>query len=131
MSDLQTIPILRSPDLDATRGFYTEQLGFAAERTATTHLILRREGIELHVIPPDPGEENRPNPSTCYIRGAGIDALHDEFAARGVPGFRPFTHTPWGMFEFYVSDPFGVLLRFGRSDREGHPPKALSGGMMP
>lgn len=122
--DLFAIPNLRSPDLDKTTAFYTSYLGFQAERIAPDYLILRRETIELHFSPPD-RDNDLPTESTCYIRGAGIDALYDEFKTKDVPGLMPFVHRPWGMYEFYVSDPHGVLLRFGRSDREGDIPEVL------
>ncbi len=125
MTDIQPIPILRSPDLAATARFYSEQLGFETFATGDTHLIVRRGAIELHFIPPDPGHEALENPSTCYIRGAGIDALYDDFVTRDVAGLIPFRHQPWGMYEFYISDPHGCLLRFGRSDTEGPAPAAL------
>lgn len=124
MTDLQTIPILRSPNLVETAAFYSEQLGFDTIATSDVHLIARRNGIELHFIPPD--DVTADNPSTCYIRGGGIDALYDDFVARDVAGLMPFQHRPWGMYEFYTSDPHGCLLRFGRSDTEGPAPAGLS-----
>ncbi|WP_108258526.1 bleomycin resistance protein [Mangrovicoccus ximenensis] len=125
MTDITTIPILRSPDLAATAQFYTGELGFSAETAGPDYLLLRRDAIELHFCPPD-FADGRPTESCCYIRGAGIDALHDEWQAKSVPGFRPFTLRPWGMYEFYLSDPHGCLLKFGRSDREGAPPRQLT-----
>lgn len=119
MTDLQAIPILRSPDLAATAAFY-EFLGFVSERLED-YLILRRDGIELHFCPPD-HQDGRATESTSYIRGDGIDALHEEWQAPGAT-VSPIYHRPWGMFEFYLSDPHGCLLKFGRSDSEGAPPE--------
>lgn len=125
MSDLQTIPVFRSPDLDATATYYCTQLGFVSERVTNDYLILRRADVELHFAPHD-YDDARPTEQRCYIRGGGIDALHDEFLTRKVDGFRPFQRTAWDMFEFYVSDPFDLLLVFGRSATEGVPPASLS-----
>jgi len=124
MNDIQAIPILRSPDLKKTAAFYARYLGFQPCVTSDSHLILRRDGIELHFVPPDAGQVE--NASTCYIRGAGIDALYDDFVARGAPSLMPFQHRPWGMYEFYISDPHGALLRFGRSDADGPAPACLT-----
>jgi catechol 2,3-dioxygenase-like lactoylglutathione lyase family enzyme len=133
MTDLTVLPVLRSSDLDETSTFYAEQLGFTPERVAPDYLIMRRDQIELHFCPPDhpqiyaaDGTGPLETEARCYIRGAGIDALHDEFVARNVLGFRGFVKTPWNMFEFYVSDPNGVLLVFGRSATEGPAPTSLS-----
>lgn len=124
MTDIQTIPVFRSPDLDVTSQYYAEQLGFVPERVLSDYLIVRRGSIELHFCPHD-YETDRPTEQRCYIRGADIDAIHDDFVARGLNGFRQFERTAWNMFEFYVSDPFGLLLVFGRSATEGHPPASL------
>lgn len=124
-ADIVAIPILRSPDLAATACFYRQELGFAAEPVGPDYLILRRDGIELHFCPPDV-LDGRPTESCCYIRGAGIDRLHEEWRSKRVPGFQPFQLRPWGMYEFYLSDPFGCLLKFGRSASEGPAPRHLS-----
>jgi catechol 2,3-dioxygenase-like lactoylglutathione lyase family enzyme len=127
MMDLQTIPVFRSADLEQTSQFYAQQLGFEPERVAPDYLIVRRGAIELHFCPPDYAlSEGQDTQERCYIRGTDIDALHDEFAQRGVVGFKPFVQTPWDMFEFYVSDPSGILLIFGRSVAEGAAPTSLT-----
>ncbi|MEM9205593.1 MAG: VOC family protein [Pseudomonadota bacterium] len=121
MIDLQTIPILQSPNLEETQAFY-EVLGFDAEPIGEAYLILRRPGIEFHFCPPD-HTDGRATESSCYIRGEGIDALHAEWSAIGATAVSPIYHRPWGMYEFYLSDPHGCLIKFGRSDSEGDPPK--------
>jgi hypothetical protein len=133
VTDLTAFPVLLSKDLEKTAVFYTGQLGFVAERITQDYLIMRRGQIELHFRPPyyadtfaADGSGPLETQERCYIRGAGIDALFDEFSARDVPGLRPFVNTPWNMFEFYVSDPSGILLVFGRSATEGDAPISLT-----
>ena len=121
MTSVETLPILRSLALEETQVFY-EALGFAGERLGD-YLILRRPGIELHFCPPD-HTDGRATESCCYVRGPGIDALHAEWTASGA-SVTPFYHRPWGMYEFYLSDPHGCLLKFGRSDQDGAPPAAF------
>jgi len=121
MTDLIAIPILRSPNLSETQAFY-ERLGFAPEQAAPDYLIVRRPGIELHFCSPDL-IDGRATESSCYIRGAGIDALHDEWSALDPSLVTPIYQRPWGMFEFYVSDPHGCLLKFGRSTSDAAPPQ--------
>ncbi|MEM1034576.1 MAG: VOC family protein [Myxococcota bacterium] len=120
-TDLTAIPILRSPDLEATRDFYVG-LGFDADLLGPGYLILRRPGIELHFCPPD-HQDGRATESSCYIRGGGIDALHREWAAAGIECVSPIYRRPWGMYEFYVSDPHGCLLKFGRPVADGPAPE--------
>ncbi len=119
--DVQAIPILRSPNLAETAEFYAT-LGFSAERFGAAYLVLRRPGLELHFMPPD-DDDGRATESCCYIRGGGIDELHREWSQASVAALTPIYHRPWGMYEFYISDPHGCLLKFGRSDQDGKAPK--------
>ncbi|MEL6954611.1 MAG: VOC family protein [Pseudomonadota bacterium] len=118
MTDLQTIPILRSPNLDESAAFY-KRLNFEIGLQMPGYLIMVRKGIELHFIPPD-HTDGRATESTCYIRGNGIDALHTEWEPTGL--VTPFYHRAWGMYEFYIGDPHGCLLKFGRPADEGPAP---------
>ena len=43
-----------------------------------------------------------------------MDALHADFSERKLPGLSPFLVRDWNMEEFYVWDPHGNLLKFGR-----------------
>ncbi|MEJ6404828.1 bleomycin resistance protein [Yoonia sp. 2307UL14-13] len=122
MTNVEAIPIMRSRNLDETTAFYGT-LGFTPERFGD-YLILRRPGIELHFCPPD-HDDGRETESCCYIRGGGIDALHAEWTAAGIKALSPIYHRPWGMYEFYISDPHGCLMKFGRSDSEGAPPQSF------
>ena len=124
MTDLQTIPVLRSPNFEETAQFYST-LGFSAEPVGPGYLILRRPGIELHFMPPD-HTDGRATESSCYIRGGGIDELHREWSRAGIANLTPIYHRPWGMYEFYIGDPHGCLLKFGRSDQEGQAPEGAS-----
>ena len=121
MPELVTIPILRSPDLDESAAFY-QRLNFDIGMHMAGYLIMLRPGIELHFMPPD-HTDGRATESTCYIRGAGIDALHAEWKPTGLVS--AFFQRAWGMYEFYISDPHGCLLKFGRSVDEGEPPEGV------
>ena len=114
MIDLVAIPILLTPDIEATRA-YAEGLGFDVE-TFGDYAILRGYGIELHYT-----YTTRPevcSETSCYIRGGGILALHEALKARGAERLTGITSRPWGMTEFYLHDPHGNLLKFGLSTDE-------------
>lgn len=113
------IPILPARDLDQSVGFY-ERLGFQVAGRAPApedYALLRRDGMELHLFgAPDL------DPATCYagcyLRVTDAKLLHDEFAQLGLPdaGFPRLStleEKSWGMREFHVMDPSGVLLRIG------------------
>ncbi len=49
----------------------------------------------------------------AYITVEGVDALHEELAARGAPILSPPVTEPWGMREFGIRTPDGHRIRFG------------------
>jgi len=104
------IPTLASLDIEQTRAFYVDRLGFAAERVGD-YLIARRDAMELHFWLAK--DRIHPENTSCYIRGGQIGALYREFAARGLENLSAFEVRPWNMKEFHIVDPHGNLLRFG------------------
>ena len=107
-----TIPVLPSPDLAVSEAFYVQKLGFRAVLSMPgTYLIVERDGGEIHFWPCGDDNTELPRKSSCYVRG-DTDALHADFAARGLP-LTPPQDREWGMRELYVIDPHGNLLKFG------------------
>lgn len=112
-ADISVLPVLPSLDLSETRVFYAEKLGLdEVVHEAENYLILRRPGLELHFWLT--GERRLCENTSVYIRGGGIDALYAEFSMRNIARLSAFEDRPWGMKEFYIHDPHGNLLRFGR-----------------
>ncbi|WP_263147232.1 VOC family protein [Pseudomonas sp. RIT-PI-AD] len=109
-SILTTVPVLASLDLDQSRVFYAERLGFETCLQTADCLIVERDGAELHFWPCP--ERHLAENTSCYVRCADVEALHREFAERGLP-LAPPVLRPWGMRELYVIDPHGNLLKFG------------------
>ena len=111
------IPVLASLDIEESRRFYVEQLGFSeVVYVDARYLIVRRGEMELHFwLAPD---RIHPENTSCYIRGGEVPALFAEYQERGVTGLSPFLVRPWTMQEFYIRDPHGNLLRFGCAPEE-------------
>ncbi|MEL7279376.1 MAG: VOC family protein [Pseudomonadota bacterium] len=113
-STLEALPVLPSLNLEETVAFYCGQLGFDAPPgyRDETYAILQRGSLELHfwLTQTKAFCEN----SSVYIRGDTINDLHREFATRGVSNLSKLMVRPWGMEEFYIHDPHGNLLKFGR-----------------
>lgn len=108
----RAIPVLPSLDIDRSRRFYEERLGFSSKHyQAEDYLIVRRGDIELHFWRTD--DEKLPPVTSAYIRGRDALALHADFEARGAEKLSPIMARDWGMTEFYVWDPDGNLLKFG------------------
>ncbi|MEL6504908.1 MAG: VOC family protein [Pseudomonadota bacterium] len=113
-SKLEALPVLPSLNLDETVAFYCGELGFEnpPEYRDETYAILQRGNLELHFWLTQTKEfcEN----SSVYIRSDTTDDLHREFVTRGVSNLSNMMVRPWGMEEFYIPDPHGNLLKFGR-----------------
>lgn len=110
---LECLPVLPSLNLQETRAFYQDRLGLSElVHEDDTYLILRGHGVELHFWLTDVRAfcEN----SSVYIRGGSIDDLFGLFSSRKLERLSDFSVRPWNMKEFYVHDPHGNLLRFGR-----------------
>ncbi len=104
-------------DMRAARPFW-ERLGFAVTGDFGNYLILQGWGCEVH-LQPTGGEwavqEN--NPFGLFIRTPQVA----EVAAR-VPDLiiKPggvLRHREWGMYEFAVNGPDGMLVRIGWPSR--------------
>lgn len=112
-----TIPVLASLDIGETKRFYTEQLAFTdVVYQDDAYLIVRRGRLELHFWLA--ADRIHPENTSCYVRGADVPALYEEFRARGVERLSPFVVRPWNMKEFHLHDPHGNLLRFGCAPEE-------------
>ncbi|WP_349435287.1 VOC family protein [Pararhizobium sp. A13] len=114
---IEVLPVLPSLNIPETLSFYRDKLGFGTLVYETEdYLILRRDGMELHFWLID--DRSLCEKTSVYLRGGGIADLHREFAARGVDRLSEMALRPWNMEEFYIHDPHGNLLRFGRIPRD-------------
>jgi hypothetical protein len=118
----RAIPVLASLDLEQSRRFYSEKLGFAVDLYGD-YLIAKRDEMELHFWLAS--DRIHPENTSCYIRGGQVPALYEEYSRAGI-GTDPvggerisdFVVRPWDMKEFYVWDCHGNLLRFGCAPQE-------------
>ncbi|WP_127598891.1 VOC family protein [Nitratireductor alexandrii] len=110
---LEALPVLPSLDLDETQRFYGGELGFTATvYREHDYLILRRDEVELHFWLTD--DRSLCERSSVYIRGGAIGRWHADYRRRGVKNLSDLAVRAWNMEEFYIHDPHGNLLRFGR-----------------
>ena len=116
----QIAPQFFTADMTTTLAYYRDQLGFACEGTyldPPVYAIVVRDGQHIHFrLAPAPAvfsEKYDDELLDAYLRVDDADALHAEFAARGVTFTRPLADTPWGMREFVLKDCDGRLLAFG------------------
>jgi uncharacterized glyoxalase superfamily protein PhnB len=116
----QIAPQFFTVDLAATLAYYKDALGFECLGTwadPPSYAIVARDDHRIHVRVAPP---HTPNPDKyddelldAYLFVQNADALHAEYAARGVEFTRPLGDTPWRTREFVVKDCDGRLLAFG------------------
>lgn len=116
MEVLQTVPILRIFDVAKAKEFYLHYLGFRTdwehrfEPGLPLYMQISRSGCVLHL------SEHHGDASpgaTVFLRVSGLDAFHEELAAKNYAYQRPGVEiAPWNAKLVQLTDPFGNRLRF-------------------
>ena len=105
-------------DLDASVGYYTQQLGFGVERDDRPHgqryVALARGGVRLGLLEAE-GEPFPWMPAPSHVELVlevdDIDAEWTRVRAIGVAIDRELVERPWGLRDFRVVDPDGYYWR--------------------
>jgi catechol 2,3-dioxygenase-like lactoylglutathione lyase family enzyme len=106
------VPKLPARDLNETRRFYVDKLGFKQWGPSyPDYLILYRDNIEIHFFV-HRELDILENYGMCYIRVENIDAFFNEIKIH-FPDSKPPAAKPWGQKEFYVCDNNNNGLSFG------------------
>jgi hypothetical protein len=101
-------------DLAAARPFW-ERMGFERANTVDEYVIMRGWGCEVHLVQAgaEPWRVPQHNPFGVFIRTPEVDAVAarvDDLIIR--PG-GVLRHREWGLYEFAVNGPDGLLVRVG------------------
>ena len=121
MTEHHAAAILPCNDIDATQAFY-ERLGFAmVGGDAGFRILGDGRGWQIALRPAEPGWviPDR-NSHGLYLYCEEVDAVADRVRDIIIENGAPH-RKPWGMYEFAVGDPDGVLVRIGRPWRDGDP----------
>ena len=112
MSIRRVVPNISCADVDASRRFYTEFLGFqvamdmgwiltlASPSNPTAQISVLRESVSPPASPK----------VSLTIEVADVDAVHAQAEARGIHIVYPLTTEPWGVRRFHVTDPNGLVI---------------------
>ncbi|WP_322925048.1 VOC family protein [Paenibacillus campi] len=108
------VAIVPCHDLDASEAFY-QRLGFKVVRHYGEYRILEDgRGWHLHLnYTPGWPPTIESNPFGLYLYVDDVDAVAERMQEFIIEQGAPHAK-PWGMYEFAVSDPSGVLVRIGR-----------------
>ena len=97
------------PDLARSLAFYSDQLGFEVGFVAESMAEFSDAGIVLDE------EAAFERPGVPVIVGLGVDdvdAVYADLRARGCAVAEPPADRPWGVRNFYITDPDGYVIEF-------------------
>jgi catechol 2,3-dioxygenase-like lactoylglutathione lyase family enzyme len=98
-------------DLEASRAFYTDVLGFAVAMEDPVLGLTSPANSSAQVIVSPAGFED-PQPRFGVDLGApeAVDAAHAAALERGLRVVYPIRDEPWGVRRFFVEDPSGTIV---------------------
>ena len=107
-------PILRVEDLEASRRYYIETLGFSLDWDAGTMISVPRDRKSIMLCEGAQGQTG----VWLWVGAEDADAFFTEFLAKGAYIRSPPQNFSWA-YEFQVEDPDGHVLRFGSEPKPG------------
>jgi len=107
----RVVSYARGDDLDASRTFYTEVLGFeVAMQDPVLGLTSPANRTAQVLIPPAGFEDPQPQFGIDLGTPDAVDAAHAEALQRGLRVVYPLRNEPWGVRRFFVEDPAGTII---------------------
>ena len=115
-------PILPCNDLDASEAFYNRLGFFQDDATSNEHedyrMLSDATGADVHLTTAVegwviPGQ----NPFGLYLYIEDVDGMAERVRDLIIEQHKVPEHKAWGMYEFALSDPDGVLVRIGWPSR--------------
>lgn len=111
---IQGAPILRVPDVTATASFYGDVLGFKSDAGAASpdYTVVWRDNAAIHLVRGEPA----PSGVRIFFWVRDVNAIHDDLVKRGVRIDVPIETRAYGVRDFSIHDPNGVMLVLGQDD---------------
>jgi len=106
----QLVPVLNVTSVAASVDYYVQKLGFHKLfdwGDPPTFASVGRDQIKIFLSQDDWGG---PTPLSIFVQD--VDALYEDYRARGAVIRRPPTDLPWGVRAMDIEDPDGHRLRF-------------------
>lgn len=118
MSEILTSTfVLAVNDLESSRRFYIEKLGFVEDLSVPGWSFLTRGACRLrigHCPDAAPMWKAQDHSWFAYLHVSDASALHAECVRNGVQIWHSISDTPWGMREFSIVTPDGHRIVFGQ-----------------
>jgi len=108
--------VLAVNDLEASKRFYLDKLGFAEDFSVDGWAFLSRGACKLRLGDcPDamPMSKARDHSWFAYLHVSDASGLYNEVVRNGVEIWHSLADKPWGMREFAIVTPDGHRVVFG------------------
>ena len=108
--------VLAVRDLEASKRFYVEKLGFEEDLSVDGWAFLSRGACKLrlgHCPDAMPMSKAQDHSWFAYLHVRGASGLYEETVRNGVEIWHKLADKPWGMREFAVVTPDGHRIVFG------------------
>lgn len=109
MTIRRVVPDISSKQMEESRKFYTEFLGFNVGMDMgwiMTFVSPDNPTAQLTVMEP----QSMPHAPSISIEVSDVDAVHAKAVAQGIKIVYPLTSEPWGVRRFFATDPNGVVI---------------------
>ena len=108
----QSAPLLLVPDVAATASFYRGVLGFKSDPGAETpeYTVVWRDNAAVHLT----NGEGTPTGVRIFFWVKDVNALYEEVLKRGAAIAVPIQTRPYGIRDFSLRDPNGVVVVLGQ-----------------
>jgi predicted enzyme related to lactoylglutathione lyase len=108
----QGAPLLLVPDVSATAEFYRKILGFKTDAGAETsdYNVVWRDNAAVHLAK----GQHAPTGVRIFFWVKDVNALYAEVNSRGAAIAVPIGTRPYGVRDFSIRDPNGVMVVFGQ-----------------
>jgi catechol 2,3-dioxygenase-like lactoylglutathione lyase family enzyme len=124
MSIRRVVPDIHASDIDASRAFYGDFLGFEVVMDLgwiVTFAAPANPHVQVTLLRKPDLAERQPDIS---IEVDDVDAVYAQAVARGLQIVHPLTDEPWGVRRFFVLDPNGRVINI-LSHRETNRTRSL------
>ena len=108
----QGAPVLLVPDVPATAAFYRQILGFKSDPGSETpeYTVVWRDNAALHFAQ----GEHSPTGVRLFFWVRDVNALYEDVVRRGIAIDVPIGTRPYGIRDFSIRDPNGVVVVLGQ-----------------
>lgn len=107
----QGAPLLSVPDVSATAAFYVNVLGFRSGPAATpAYTVVWRDNASVHLAK----GERSPTGVRIFFWVKDVNALYEELIGRGAVIDVPIGTREYGVRDFSIRDPNGIVLVCGQ-----------------